>query len=1759
MITSAAFRKYCRRSLVAALFLPATLSGQESGYVVTTGGSGRFALASSGRPVPLVTDSKDFPAVVRAARDLSADLKRVTGTAAPMLDGSAALTGDVVIIGTVGQSALIDQLVRNRKLDISALKGRWETFQIQVVERPLPGVERALVIAGSDRRGTVYGIYDLSAEIGVTPWYWWADVPVRRQSELHVLPGVHSKGEPKVKYRGFFINDEAPALSGWAREKFGGFNAKFYAHVFELLLRMKGNYLWPAMWGNAFYDDDVLNRGLAHEYGVVIGTSHHEPMLRAHDEWRRYGQGGAWNYEKNTAALQEFWREGIRRMADTEAIVTVGMRGDGDEPMSEDRNIAVLEKIVADQRKILEEVKGKPAREVPQLWALYKEVQDYYDRGMRVPDDVTLLFADDNWGNIRRLPLAAAPGTSRKGGYGVYYHFDYVGGPRNYKWINTNQIERVWEQMHLAYQHGVDRIWIVNVGDIKPMEFPLEFFLDYAWNPDALPIEKLPAYSRRWAAEQFGEEHAPEIARLLDTYTKFNSRRKPELLSPETYSLLHYREAERVVAEYNQLARDAERLYQQLASEYRAAFYQLVLYPIVASANINDLYVTVGRNRQYAEQGRVAANQLADRAEQLFARDAQLSAFYNDTLAGGKWPHMMDQTRIGYTYWQQPPKNVLPEVKRTQPAAAAGMGVAVEGGDTAALPIFDRFARQTFFIDVFNQGIAPFEYQVQSNAQWLRITPARGRVETEQRVEVSVDWVRAPQGSVSAPITITGPNGKRVVVRASAFNPPDSDAGFAGFVESGGVVSIEAEHYTRAAASAPFRWITIPNLGRTLSAVTAMPVTDVVTPGANSPRLEYAIYLHEADSITVHAYLSPTLDFNDRKGLRYGISIDDEPPQIINAMSDTSLRAWERSVANNVHVARSRHGVARAGAHLLKFWLVDPGVVLQKLVIDAGGLQPSYLGPPESPRAQTRQASAVKASGDGHAARFDWFRYEGRDPVYQKHQAGPGEYYNPILPGFYPDPAITRAGDDYYLVTSSFSYFPGVPIFHSRDLVNWTQIGHVLDRPSQLKVDSLRISRGVFAPMITNHNGTFYMITTQADAGGNMLVTATNPAGPWSDPVWLDFDGIDPSIFFDDDGRAYIINNGPPIGRPLYQGHRALWMQEYDTKSQKLVGPRRLVVNGGVDLSKQPIWIEAPHILKVNGTYYLIAAEGGTAEAHSEVVFRSKSVWGPWEPYQNNPILTQRHLPPDRAFPITSAGHASFVQTPAGDWWAVFLAARPYRENHYNTGRETFLLPVTWRDGWPHILTGSATVPYVHKRPNLPPQPGRAAMKTGNFVEQEDFNGPRLAPYWTFIRTVREAWHDLDSKAGWLTLAARPAHLGKLVQPSFVGRRQQHAHATVSTAMQFLPQRDGDKAGLAVFQNDDFYYLLAVTLADGRPVMQLEQSGGANANGATQVLASAPLTHSAGSTLYLKIEANGDTYDFLYAQQPDQWVALKRGADATFLSTKTAGGFVGAMFGMYAYSQPVAGKARPLSRVELPGTAVHQLRSTNTGRNYDIYVQLPGNYQPDSTKYPVIYVLDGQWDFKLLSSIVGGLVYDEVMPPAIVVGVTYTGENADYNALRAQDYTPVADPRFPGSGDAGKFLAFLEQELIPHIDRSYATDARRVLMGSSFGGLFTLYALFSKPALFTAYVSGSPALQYGGRFAFAQEAAFARQQRELNTKLYLAVGAAEPLVTPTQELAKIIRGRNYRGLQFEARVIEGERHSGNKPEAFNRALRWIFK
>lgn len=540
---------------------------------------------------------------------------------------------------------------------------------------------------------------------------------------------------------------------------------------------------------------------------------------------------------------------------------------------------------------------------------------------------------------------------------------------------------------------------------------------------------------------------------------------------------------------------------------------------------------------------------------------------------------------------------------------------------------------------------------------------------------------------------------------------------------------------------------------------------------------------------------------------------------------------------------------------------------------------------------------AAEAPERGYAA-FDWFAYEGTDPVDEAVAPGPGQYRNPVLKGFHPDPSITRVGEDYYLVTSTFSYFPGIPVFHSRDLVKWTQIGNAIDRPDQLDFARLGMSRGVFAPAIEQHGGVFYILNTCVDCGGNFVITASDPAGPWSDPMWLPEieGGIDPSLFFDEDGSAWILNNGPPPGKPLYEGHRAIWIQRFDPAERKMVGPRTLLVNGGIDISKKPIWIEGPHIIRKDGFYYLIAAEGGTAEGHSQVVLRSRTATGPFVAGPYNPILTQRDLPSDRPFPITSAGHADFVETAAGEWWATFLAVRPYSGDYYNTGRETFLMPVKWENGWPRITAPGQAIPYVQEKPRLPLQAAASVPTSGAFSVRDEFDGPALPPYWMMMRNPRERWWDFAS--GRLRLRARSTGLGDMGNPSFLGRRQQHINASASTLVRFAPQREGDQAGLAAIQNDDYWYLLGIE----RTGVTLRRRAGAGDPSEGRIIASAPLAGSPGAPVRLRIEARGARYGFFYAPDGGTWHPLRTDEDGTILSTKTAGGFVGTLFGLHARS-----------------------------------------------------------------------------------------------------------------------------------------------------------------------------------------------------------------------------------------------------------------
>jgi alpha-N-arabinofuranosidase len=545
--------------------------------------------------------------------------------------------------------------------------------------------------------------------------------------------------------------------------------------------------------------------------------------------------------------------------------------------------------------------------------------------------------------------------------------------------------------------------------------------------------------------------------------------------------------------------------------------------------------------------------------------------------------------------------------------------------------------------------------------------------------------------------------------------------------------------------------------------------------------------------------------------------------------------------------------------------------------------------PPPAPPPPPKPAPAI--------AHFERFTYQGQDAVYDAQTPGPKDYLNPILPGYYPDPSIVRVGEDYYLVNSSFTHFPGLPVWHSKDLVHWTQIGNAVNRASQADFGKLEISRGLFAPAIRYANGTFFIINTCVDCGGNFLITAKDAAGPWSDPVWLPFEGIDPSPFFDKDGKFYIVNNGDPAETPRYNGHRAIWLQEFDVASGKMVGPRQVLVNGGTDIKKKPIWIEGPHLYLVKGWYYLMCAEGGTADQHSEVIFRSKKLWGPYVSYKGNPILTQRDLYPGRAFPVTSTGHADLVETPKGQWFAVFLGTRPYADDLTNTGRETFLLPVTWKHGWPVILKKGEPVPFVVKRPNLSEEPG-PQPHAGNFETAETFDHP-LGLDWVMVRSPHEAWYTVEGGA--LNLKSRPVAIGSNGQPSFIAKRLQHANATVTSSVRFDPKIDGERAGLVAFQNSKAFYFFGLVRDGGKNTVCVTRRTGDSdpENGTTLACAPAPETNI---PITLQIEINKGKINFVYGPSLDKMLTLVKDADATVLSTKKAGGFVGTIIGPYAYT-----------------------------------------------------------------------------------------------------------------------------------------------------------------------------------------------------------------------------------------------------------------
>ena len=801
-------------------------------------------LLNTNNRVEIYMDANDCKGVSYAAHALLKDIKTVSGTTATLTSDAGFLkkadtARPTILVGTIGHSTAIDQLVKQKRINGNLLKGKREKFIITLIDGQL-------VIAGSDRRGTIYGIYELSQQMGVSPWYDWADVPVEHHDSIFVNKGIYTDGEPAVRYRGIFLNDEAPCLTSWVKNTYGTDygDHRFYQRVFELVLRLRGNMMWPAMWGWAFYADDPENEKTADEMGVVMSTSHHEPMARNHQEYARNRKGwGPWNYQKNKANLQKFFREGIERMKGTEQIVTIGMRGDGDEAMSAEADTKLMTNIINDQRKIIADVTGKKASETPQVWALYKEVLDYYDKGMKVPDDVTLLLCDDNWGNVRRVPNAQE--RKHKGGWGLYYHVDYVGAPRNSKMLNCTPVQNPWEQLTLAYENGIDRLWILNVGDLKPMEYPISQFMDIAWNPHKYAVNQITNHTRDWCAQQFGEEQADEAARLLNLICKYNGRCTPEMLDKNTYSLENG-EWQEVVNQYLKIEADALRQYNSLPAAYHDTYRQIILFPIEVMSNLHQMYFAQAMNNQLYEQGNPKANIWADECENHFKRDSLICDEYNHKMAGGKWNGMMTQKHIGYTSWN----------------------------------------------DAFEKDTCPKLFRV----------------------------------STSSNETVIAGND--------------------------GVVEIEAPYYSSKTDAAEAKWTEIPFMGKSVSAMTLMPYTKSVKGASITYKFKMQVSktsdgkaFNGKQKIRIHVITKSTLDYLNKGGLTYSVSLDGASPVEVNFNKDLNEKPeniyniYYPTIATRIvdKVIELELPASSDGIHTLTLTPNDPAIVFEKIVIDGRG------------------------------------------------------------------------------------------------------------------------------------------------------------------------------------------------------------------------------------------------------------------------------------------------------------------------------------------------------------------------------------------------------------------------------------------------------------------------------------------------------------------------------------------------------------------------------------------------------------------------------------------------------------------------------------------------------------------------------------------------------------------------------------------------------------------------------------------------------
>lgn len=937
-------------------------------------------ITQSGNAAPIYIDSKgkDYNGLKLVANSFAEDIKLSTGVIPTVVTDKEGLKETSIIAGSIGNNDIIDSLILKGTIDVSHIKNKRECYKIQVVEDPVKGVDKAIVIVGSDKRGTIYGIYRISELIGVSPWIYFGDVVPTNKSELILSEEElnFTSKEPSVKYRGFFLNDEWPSLGTWVTGTFGDFNEEFYDKVFQLILRLKGNYMWPAMWSAIFSENGkshpLANAELADKYGIVMGTSHHEPMFRAGEEWKKinkkYGTNPAWDFSSNAEAITNFWEDGLKRNKDFESLITIGMRGEQDSALkgSEEENIQLLKDIILTQKRLLKE---QGLQDAPQLLTIYKEVEKYWYGsdtvdGLRtwdVLDDVTIMLADDNFGNVRTLPTESE--RNREAGFGMYYHFDYHGGPNSYEWVNTTPLEKVWEQMSMAYDYGVRDIWIVNIGDLKPMEFPVSYFLDLAYDFETWGVNgrnKTKEYTKKWAMQQFknaGEKDVVEgIESVLTGYTKMNGCRKPEVTYTSTYSYVNYNEAQRVLEKAIDLENIAKKYYDQMPETLKDAYYQLVYYPAVASANVVKMQIYAGLNNLYYKRRSVLANYYAELVEECKVKDIDMQNYYNDIMSNGKWKGMMSSPHIGYTQWN-PDNWKYPEINNVSPQRGSVMIVDVQGdeesynSDTASLPPFTSACKESYTITISNGGDTEFDYKVETSAEWIKVDDMQGSISSGKTINISIDWNKISK-TLSGFLTVS--NAEKIVkvnVTAKVINTANLPS--MTFIETNDVVSIEAEHAANNVAKSNVEWKVLENYGRTLSSVKMFPTTVSFEKPEDAPYLEYLLIVNEDAEYTLTAYVAPTNNLYEKSRLKYAVAFDGETPTIADALPENFIAGsyvnniWCDAVLENIHITTTTHKLTK-GMHNLRFYGLDAGLVLQKLVLSKEILKNSYFGPEES-------------------------------------------------------------------------------------------------------------------------------------------------------------------------------------------------------------------------------------------------------------------------------------------------------------------------------------------------------------------------------------------------------------------------------------------------------------------------------------------------------------------------------------------------------------------------------------------------------------------------------------------------------------------------------------------------------------------------------------------------------------------------------------------------------------------------------------------